>query len=108
MVDTETKTETRIRTIFETKTTRDRPLDVETESLADLCSDGVKKYTRSLTTTLSCTAFIRCIFVQVYRTIYFDGMRITKPKRQTTSYEVHNEFPVVVGWVVSDRIYCQS
>ena len=38
-VKTETKTETRIWTSFETKTTQDRPLDVETEaeSLSDLC-----------------------------------------------------------------------
>ena len=32
----ETEAENRIRTIFKTETTEDRPLDVETESLADL------------------------------------------------------------------------
>ena len=36
MVKTETKTETSISTIFETETTRDQTLDVETKTLADL------------------------------------------------------------------------
>ena len=43
MVKNETETETRLWTIFETTTTRDRarPMDVETESLADLWDPGL-------------------------------------------------------------------
>ena len=37
MVETDTETENRIWTIFETQNTQDQPLDVETESLADIC-----------------------------------------------------------------------
>ena len=39
----ETETETRIWTIFETETTRDRQLDVKTESLADLWLTAILK-----------------------------------------------------------------
>ena len=40
----ETKTETRIQTIFKTEATRDRPLDVDIENLANLSNKPYKKF----------------------------------------------------------------
>ena len=39
MVETDTETENRIWTIFETETTQDRPLDVETEAETEILDD---------------------------------------------------------------------